>query len=85
MGFLFEAGYVVALEVVTLSIALGPRLLAWEEGCPLWLSPQQSTCWHPLPLLSCGHMGDSGGCESAILKARWLFLSSLLGYAIKLG
>lgn len=55
LGFLFEAGYAVTPEVVTLSMALGPLLLGWEEGCPLFLSPLQSTSWHPLPLLGLVH------------------------------
>lgn len=56
LGFLSEAGHVVALEMVTLSMALGPLLLRREDGCPLFfLSSLQSTFWHPLPLLGLVH------------------------------
>lgn len=80
LGFLFEVGCVVTPEVVTLSVALGPLLLGREEECPLFRPCCRAhlgiLC--PCSVLStlCGHVGDSGGCESAILKTRWLFLSS---------
>lgn len=36
LGFLSEAGHVVAPKLVTLSMALGPLLFRWEDGCPLF-------------------------------------------------
>lgn len=41
LGFLLEAGCVITLEVVTLSLVPSPLLWGWEEGWP----PLQSTSW----------------------------------------
>lgn len=54
LGFLFEAGYAVTLEVVTLSVALGPLLLGREEGCPLFFVPAAEHVWaSSAPAQSC--------------------------------
>lgn len=81
LGFLSEAGHVVALEMVTLSMALGPLLLGREDACPLFFCPRcRAHFGIPCPCLVlsmlCGHRRQSGGWKSALLKTLWLFLSS---------
>lgn len=92
LGFLVEAGHVVAPDMVTLSMALGPLLLGREDGCPLFLSSLQSTFWHPLPLLGlvCAVWPQKtqwwvGKCPFKNPVAVFELLGHLLGCDLKLG
>lgn len=55
LGFLFEAECVVAPEVMTLSVALGPLLLGREEGCPLFIPAAEHILASCAPAWSCPH------------------------------